>query len=522
MFHPLPEPLTLAQALSARAAVSPDGEILRLAGGRPWTAGELWGRAAAWAEALTPIVTADDVVMTSAAAGPDAVALSAAVSALGGVELPLAPDATGEWVDRLIRTTDAVALVATPEREQSRPDLAALSRGHGVPLLRTDRLPTHGSAGGGTLRPRARAATDPALVLSTSGTTGRTKAALLPVGAPYGQACRVAEAMAYTPDDVLFSCFPWHHVNARNACVLPALLSGARVVVAPRFSASGFLDLARREHVTAFNFMGALCGMLLARPASGRDRDHHIRKAYGGPAPAELVAAFHDRFGVTLRQAYACTELGDVSLTAVDELVPGAAGRVADDYEVRVVDGSRQPVPPGRTGELLVRPRREGLAFLGYVGDEQATRDAWEDGWFRTRDRGRVDDGWLWVDGRLGDAIRRRGVNIDPRRIEEVLLAHPDVTEVAAVAVPSELTEDEVLAVVVLAPGCDVQPPALRAHCRDALPRHMVPRFISIESDLPHNGSLKLDRAALRRRGLPPTAWDGDDRTTTTTRPEAS
>src|SRR5690606_16520785 len=120
-------------------------------------------------------------------------------------------------------------------------------------------------------------ATEPALIMTTSGTTGRAKAAVLPVGAPIGQARRVASAMAYGPGDVLLSIFAWHHINARNACFLPALISGARVVVAPRFSASGFMDLARREGVTAFNFMGALCSMLLAQPPTPQDREHLIR-----------------------------------------------------------------------------------------------------------------------------------------------------------------------------------------------------------------------------------------------------
>jgi crotonobetaine/carnitine-CoA ligase len=314
--------------------------------------------------------------------------------------------------------------------------------------------------------------------------------------------------MDYGPADVLLSYFPWHHINARNATVLPALLSGARVVIAPRFSASGFLDLVRREHVTAFNFMGAVCMILLAQPATPHDRDHRLHKAYGGPAPAGLVADFADRFGVTLRQAYACTELGDVATTPVDDLRPGAAGRVVPDYDVRVVDPTGADVAAGDVGEILVRPRRSGLAFLEYVGDADATRAAWSGGWFRTRDRGRVVEGWLHFEGRLGDVIRRRGVNIDPQQVEDVLLSHPEVAEAAAVAVPSELTEDEVLAVVVPRTGCVPTPGVLWDHCRAALPRAAVPRYLSVERALPHTGTHKLDRAALRRRGVPPAVWD--------------
>ncbi|MBM7517058.1 AMP-binding protein [Nocardioides nitrophenolicus] len=506
--------LTVADALAARAEAAPDGEVVRYVGGEPWTAGELWRRARAWAGGLDGVVAPGDVVLTAAEAGPDAIALTAAVSALGAVELPIAPDADARWTHHLTVTTRAVAVLATAARVTAQPLLTALATAAGLPLLRVDVDLPEGRDDLPARPPRAMAPTDPVLVMATSGTTGRAKAAVLPAGAPLRQARQVAMALRYGPDDVLLSYFAWHHINARHACFLPALLSGARIVVAPRFSASGFLEVVRSEAVTAFNFMGAVCAMLLAQPPSPYDREHALRVAYGGPAPADLVAAFRERYGVTLRQAYACTELGDVAITGVDELRPGAAGRPLDDYDVRVADERGRTVPEGRVGELLVRPRRAGQAFLGYAGDEEATREAWRDGWFRTRDRARLRDGWLYVEGRLGDVIRRRGVNIDPQQVEQALLAHDGVAQAAAVAVPSELTEDEVLVVVVPAPDRRLDPGALWEHCRARLPRHAVPRYLSVEDDLPHNANAKLDRAALRRRGLPPHAWDAGGRAT--------
>lgn len=504
--------LTIAEALARRAADDPHGEVVRCVGGPGWSAADLWKHAATWARTLEELVPPGAVVVTAADTGPDAIALTAAVSALGGVELPLAPDAPKPWAEQLCRQTRPVAVVATAERMDQQPLVEALASSLDVPLLRVAADLDRPQPGASSVRPRPLASTDPALIMTTSGTTGRTKAALLPVGGPIAQALRVAGSMAYGPDDVVLNFFAWHHINARNGCFLPVLLSGARMVVAPRFSASRFLETVRAEQVTAFNFMGAVCAMLLAQPPSPRDRDHRVRVAYGGPAPAALVERFRDRFGVTLRQAYACTELGDVAVTPPTELRPGAAGRLVDDYDVRIVDPNGAEIPAGEAGELLVRPRRGGVAFLGYVGDERATREAWHDGWFRTRDRARTADGWLWVEGRLGDVIRRRGTNIDPQQVEQALLAHAGVAEAAAVAVPSELTEDELLAVVVLADGAAATPENLWAHCRRTLPRHSVPRYISIEPQLPHNANLKLDRSTLRQRGLPATAWDAGGR----------
>jgi carnitine-CoA ligase len=450
-------------------------------------------------------------VVTCVDAGPEAVALTAAVSALGAIELPLGADLPAGWAQHLATAAGARVVVASAARAGASPVPAAAAKLTGRPLRLIDGAgatlrPDLQDATG--LRPVALPVTAPALIVATSGTTGRAKAALLPVGAPIAQARRVATAMAYGPTDVLLSCFPWTHINARNASVLPAVISGARVVMAPRFSASRFLHLVREEEVTAFNFLGAMCMMLLARPPTVHDRDHTLLKAYGGPAPATLVADFGQRFGVVLRQAYACTELGDVATTPLTDLVPGAAGRPVGDHEVRIADDDGNDAPPGAAGEILVRPRREGLVVLDYVGDPGAFREAWRDGWFRTRDRGRLVDGWLHVDGRIGDVIRRRGVNIDAHQVEDVLLAHPAVAEAAAVAVPSELTEDEVLAIVVRRAGQDLEPDELWSHCREGLPRSAVPRYLSFEPDLPHTPSHKLDRAALRRRGLPATAHD--------------
>ena len=499
---------TYAAAVWGRAERDPDAEVLRTTEGTRWTARALCDVAGSWAAALAPLVARGDVVATCVDAGPDAVALTAALSALGAVELPLGADTPPEWARHLVTVSDA-RLVVTCERRARDPLTSTLAGLTGHPLELVDgpaSLTTKGV--NGVVTPVRLAVTDPAVIVSTSGTTGRAKAALLPAGAPIAQARRVSSAMAYGPGDVLVTFFPWHHVNARHTSVLPALVSGARVVMVPRFSASGFLDLVRRERITAFNFLGAVCMMLLAQPPSPGDRDHCLVKAYGGPAPAGLVSAFRERFGVVLRQAYACTELGDVATTPLSSLRPGAAGRPVEDHEVRIVRDDGTEAAAGESGEILVRPRGPGLAVREYVGDPEATSAAWVDGWFRTRDLGRLVDGWLHVEGRTGDVIRRRGVTIDPHHVEDALRAHPGVADVAAVAVPSELTEDEVLAVVVPRVGGDIDVAELWALCAARLPRSSRPRYLSIEPALPYTASHKLDRAALRRRGLPGTCFD--------------
>ena len=578
---------SFAAAVAARAEAQPDGELVRLAGSPGWTAAALWERSQAIAGGLAKLVGAGDVVATCLPAGPEAIAVTTAISALGAVELPLGPEVEGRWARTLARSAGCVTTVTTADALRKAPFLGQLGRHATVPLIATNStghavLADHaglevgmdtgpmiaaagtrpiivadgssrvviadaagstgsagpvesaGSAGSvGSARPagsvesagpagsvagavgagavsldelvasgrpvglRRLGPGDPALVMTTSGTTGRVKGALLPVAAGPGQAARVQRAMRYSPADVLYNFFPWHHINARHAGFLPAVISGARLVLDQRFSASRFLDVVRAEGVTAFNFMGAVCAILLRQPPSAHDRDHLVRRAYGGPAPAAMVAAMAERFGVTLLQAYACTELGDVSTTCLGEVRPGAAGRPVPEYELRVADG-----------ELLVRPTHPHLTFTEYVGDPDATARAWSDGWFRTGDRVRLDDGWLYFECRSADVVRRRGVNISPDAVEEVIAAMPGVAEVAVVGVPSELTEDEVLAVVV--PDTAIEPADVRRHCVSRLPRHALPRFVSIRDSLPRNANLKVSRATLRSRGLPTDVWDAE------------
>ena len=503
---------SFAEAVELRARRDPDGELIRRVGEPAVSAGALLDHALGLAARLTSVVGPGDTVATAVPAGPDAAALTSALSWLGAVELPVPAGLDPAMARTLARSAGCVTAVTAPDRLDDEPHLAALGthtvhpvttiggRHHDVPVL--DDLVARPT-------PARRGELDaPAAVMITSGTGGRPKGALLPNSAGLGQAERVRRAMAYDSHDVLFNVFPWQHVNARHAAFLPAVLSGARVVVGP-FSASRFWRTAADEGVTAFNFMGALCAMLLRQPVSPDDRGHQVRQAYGGPAPAWLYEQVLDRFDVELRQAYACTELGDVATTG-REVRPGSAGRVVPEYELRVVDEHGSPLADGTTGTVHVRPREPGLTFTEYVGDPDATRAAWSDGWFVTGDRGRLDGGWLHHQGRDADVIRRRGLTIDAEHLEQVALAHADVEQAAAVGVPSELTDDEVLLVVVPRPGSNPDPADVQRHCAARLPRHAVPRFVSIEPSLPRTGSLKIVHRTLRDRGLPPSTWDAE------------
>ncbi|WP_051342732.1 AMP-binding protein [Pseudonocardia spinosispora] len=515
-------PETLLDVLARRAVDDPDAELLRF-GDDPWLrVGQIDEGARDLAARLAPLIGRGDRVATCLRPGRVSVELIFGLAMLGAVEVPLALDVTesaaravlnAARVDLVVVGTGALAgnsalagvltevrtVVGVPEPgARTPPDLALL-----------EDLPPGGYTA------RSPGPGDPLAILSTSGTTGRAKAAVLPHYAAVRHAGRVCATMGYGTEDVLLNVFPWNHINVRHAALLPALLSGARLIARPRFSASRFWDSCRLDGVTAFNFMGAMLAILDRRPPDLGDSTHPVRLAYGAPAPIELARRFHERFGVRALEAYACTELGDVAANTVDTWRPGSAGRVVPEYEVAILGEDGNPLPVGEIGQIAARPRRNDMIFVGYAGDTDATTAALRDGWFRTGDRGRLDaDGYLYFAGRHADVVRRRGENIASWDVEQVIAAMPGVVDVAAVAVPSELTEDEVLVALSIVAGAGVDGSSVREWCRTRLPRHALPRFVRIVPDLPRNPNGKVLKHVLADHGPDEQTWDAERQVT--------
>ncbi|MEV0388103.1 AMP-binding protein [Nonomuraea sp. NPDC050643] len=509
-------PETMLDVLERRAAVAPEAALVRFEDGASLGVGECRDRAMAVARGLAGVVAPGDRVLTCLRPGPRLVEVMFALARLGAVEVPLALDVPSAAARRLAAATGARVLIAGTDAVSGHAGLVALAAETERTVLVAEReeVEVPGAVGmgdllasPGRLPARRPGPGDPAVVMATSGTTGRAKGALLPHFAGVRQARRVAVSMGYGPGDVLFNVFPWNHINVRHAGLLPALLSGATLVAHARFSASRFWEICREEGVTAFNFMGAMVAIL--ERAAGPDRRHRVRRAYGGPAPAGLSRRFADRFGVVLLEAYACTELGDVAVSTAEVRRPGSAGRPVPEYEVAIRGEDGRRLPAGEVGQITVRPAAESMIFSGYAGDDAATADVLRDGWFTTGDRGRLDeDGFLYFAGRRADVIRRRGENIASWEVEQVVAAMPGVLEVAAVGVASELTEEEVLVAVTAAPGATVRASEVHAWCAGRLPRHAVPRYVRVLDDLPRNAATKVVKGELRDQGVPPGTWD--------------
>ena len=192
---------------------------------------------------------------------------------------------------------------------------------------------------------------------------------------------------------------------------------------------------------------------------------------------------------------------------------PGSCGTVIDAYEAQLHDDDGFEVALGEVGELVVRPNEPSIMADGYLGMPDTTLASHRNLWFHTGDRLRRDaDGFHYFVGRSADSIRRRGENISAFEVEEVVKLHHDVLDAAAFAVPSELTEDDLMVAVVVRPGRTIEPAALVEFCASRAARHMVPRFFDFVDDLPRTPTEKIRKDVLSARGITTTTWDGERR----------
>jgi len=246
----------------------------------------------------------------------------------------------------------------------------------------------------------------------------------------------------------------------------------------------------------------------MKQPESPDDRRHSLRSVIIAPFD-ESAIAFGKRFGVPTFTEFNMTELAVPLWAGPNPTVPGTVGRPRPGFELRLVNPEGSDVPDGTAGELLVRADRPFTISHGYLNDAEATARAWRDGWFHTGDllRRDRDDNYFFVD-RLKDAIRRRGESISSFEVESAILEHPAVREAAVVPVPADDAEDEVLAVIALKPGGQLEPAELIEFLRNRLAYFMIPRYVRFLDLLPRTPTQKVEKHTLRAAGRTADTWD--------------
>ncbi len=452
---------------------------------------------------------------------------------IGAVAVPLNTAARGEMLRYFIDQSDSVAVVvddawadrvvaisaelpkvrhylhrAAPGASPMRPlptGAAAAPRVWPLQVLEVDdeRAPD----------PSRVRAQDTHLILYTSGTTGPSKGVMCPHSQGVNVGRQVAIDYGYRDDDVLYTCLPLFHANALWYSVGAALWAGASVALAPRFSANHFWDDIRRSGATQFNSLGAMTNILLQLPPGPHEREHRLRQCMVVPMQKTVYTQIRERYRVKVTSLFAMTENFAVTSFLPDDRPEkaGTAGSARGIAELRIVDDEDRPLAAGGVGEIQLRPREPGTMMSGYHAMPEQTAQAFVDGWFRTGDRGWLDsDGYLTFVDRKKEAIRRRGENISAYEVEMILSRHPAIHEVAAIPVPSELSEDEVMVYVVRKPGASLTEAEVVHHAINQMSYFMVPRFVRFVDALPKTATEKIEKYKLKQQALEQrdTLWD--------------
>jgi acyl-CoA synthetase (AMP-forming)/AMP-acid ligase II len=513
--------MNVAELLTIPASIIPDETIICF-DAQTITYAALLNRVSAMRAALSAAgVRAGDRVAVLETSTPSVLDVLFATTSLGATFVPLNVRARSDELSSMLSVAVPRLLVVGDRYvDLARQVVTAISDQYPIELATLDSPCTdlrHLSGAAQTaedVEPEEVADDDLAVLMFTSGTTARAKAAML---AHADLATYVLE-MTEPPDGsargVLLLAAPLYHIAGLMA-VLTAIFAGRRIVLPRQFDGAEWLHLVARERVTNAFLVPTMLKRVLDQPAfSTTDLSSLEVLSYGAaPMPLGLIRRAIDAFPSTVQfiNAFGQTETtSTVTMLAPDdhrlEGTPaeveaklrrlGSVGRALPDVEIRILDEQGQEQPPNCVGEVVIRSDR---LMRGYYGQDDATQETLQDGWLHTRDLGWQDEaGYLFLAGRKSDMIIRGGENVAPEEVELVLELHPSVEEAVVFGLPDDEWGERVAAMVVPRPSQQVSPAALVEFCRQRLASFKTPDTVFIGLEVPRNTLGKVLRKELR------------------------
>lgn len=479
------DPMHFATLPAERAATSPDAPAVA-DDHTSLTNRQLADRVVSAAGALADRgIAAGDVVAVQLTNRVELVVVLFAAWHLGATVNPLNPVLTGAEASHQVLDARSAVLVTGDGSGQVAD----------VPTIGVDDLDS-------ATRPDAvhPSADDLAILVYTSGTTGRPKGVMLSHGNLDAMTASFIEWLAITAEDHSLLVLPLFHANGIVLGTLTPLRAGGQVSITGKFSRDRFFADVERLRPTYFSAVPAIYAMLSALPDDVHPDTSSLRMAVCGaaPMPPQLIASVEERFGLTLVEGYGLSETTCAS--TINPLggrrKPGTVGLPLPGQRVAVLDPGGAPLPPGEVGEVAIAGP---TVMQGYLHQPEETARTLVDGWLHTGDVGRFDeDGYLVLVDRVKDMIIRGGENIYPKEIESVLYQHPDVLEAAVVGQPDEVLGEVPTAFVSRRPGSAVDEETLLDHCRALLSRFKIPVGIAFVDEIPKNPVGKIDKPTLR------------------------
>lgn len=490
---------TIAQLWKTRAESDPD-HVYCTFEGKDWTIGRMHDRSNRIANGLLDVAAQGSRVAVMLPNDPEYAAVIFGLAKAGLVRIPVNVHLKDLALDFIFARFEPQVLIADlaykPALEYILPNYPAVKV-----IWRDATAPQNCplnllAATAGAHEPEASVTPDTIIAITpSSGTTGEPKGVLKSDLSLRAGPVGIIALTDADRGDVLLHWEPLYH-GAGVAVLIAAVMKPLKLVMISRFSASRFWQQIKDDGVTLIHYLGGVLQILLAQQPHPAEHEHKVRLAWGGGCSEEVWHRFVERFRIPMHEGYGLSE-ATTFVTINRDGPAGSCGVALPFYDVRL-RGEVNDIDP-EIGELLVRPKIDGLTFKGYYGRPDSVAELVVDNWFATGDLMRKDkDGYLYYAGRLKDSVRRRGVNISSWEVERVFQAHPSVEECALIGVPGEFGDDDLKLFIKLSEeGSATTEHQLLSWAKERMPYFQLPRYLAFIAEFEKTPTQRIIKAKL-------------------------